>query len=157
MTTEKITRCIHCKTEYRYQSSGYGCNDELNDSKYCHNCKFVIITALTAVPAKFAERYVDIKTIPEFDGLSFKTILEWEKLNDDEQRASDKISFKRIFPGLINLQTRDRNSIREVRGRDKYYKYFFKVSTWDVCDEVEIEIAIEYDLINNSWTGRYWR
>ena len=63
--------CIHCKSKYDYQSSGDGCHEELNDSKYCPDCMEAIIKALKSIPVKFEEIYTDAS-----DEVSYKDIID---------------------------------------------------------------------------------
>lgn len=53
MTTNRLQRCGHCGVTYAYITSGHGCLESANDSRYCPDCAGVVLQALAKVPRKF--------------------------------------------------------------------------------------------------------
>jgi len=72
--THRKKICIHCKTKYYYQASGHGCDDELNDDKYCPECMGAIVDALKSIPVKFEEIDTDAS-----DEVTYKELLAIRK------------------------------------------------------------------------------
>lgn len=68
------------------------------------------------------------------------------------------LPFQRIFAGLFDTETGDSQNIREIKGREfPYSSYTFRVSTWKKSSEYEIGVKMEYDLVDDKWTGNLWR
>lgn len=144
-------RCIHCGINYTYQMSGYGCDNNFNDEQYCKECKETIINALKLIPRKYEPRYRDIKEVPLFDGITLDIVLKWEKIDINNPKI-----IRRVYAGLIDLETNSIQNIREVPGQGNFSKYKFLLSTWpekSIYKDYSIKIKMEYNLIKNEFTG----
>lgn len=150
-------RCDHCRAPYNYQSTGEGCHAPLNDNKYCADCMAQIIKTLDQIPKRFKAIYRPVECLEQFKTITLEQVLEWE----DRAKGRKDLNFirgQRIWMPLFDMKDPDNNNfIREIDGMDEYQGYKFKVDTWTRNREHSIEIAIEYDLINDTYTGEVWR
>jgi hypothetical protein len=152
MTTHEKSRCVHCGCKYYYQGSGYGCLEELNDPKYCRDCKKAIVDALENVPIRFEFRYVDIKTLgSEYQYITKEKILEWN--HACETGESGKRWCRRICMPLFDIEDPSNleNSIvitvpeGQFKGSDVEYHCWSKKPEWD-----NIRVKVEWDLIEDK-------
>lgn len=123
-------RCNHCHTVYRYVASGV--IKEYNDDKYCPACKAVIEEALKKVPLKYEFKWVETK----------ETTLE-ELLNTEKEQER---CVRRVWPGLVNLNTNDHQYIRAIFIGEKKYR----LSTWEKSPEYSIEKEVEVNTITGE-------
>jgi hypothetical protein len=159
MTTK---RCGQCGDEYTYQGSGYGCNRPENDATYCPSCKTVINEALAKIPRRFECRYRDVQEMDKFkDHVTLEMLIEWERA--DMERRKTELWGQRIWPALYNIETGDSQNTREIVGRPpalggvpNFNGIRFRLSTWKKNPEVTIEVPMEYDLLENKFTGHAW-
>lgn len=143
---ERYVRCINCGVEYLWQSSGPR-SPEFNDKEYCPGCKQKVVEALSSVPKKYECRHRDIKEIPQLSHLSLEEVMSWYDPNQ---------MIRRIWPGLYNLETGDRQTIEEILGKQEYSRWRFKVATWRDSREYSIEVPWEYDVVSKQFTNRWW-
>ncbi len=155
MTTERIQRCIHCRVEYTYQGSGWG-DPQYNDAKYCGGCKEVISKALSQIPRRYECRYRNINELAFCKDITLEKVLQWEQEEVTQAWKEGRPLIKRIFFPLFDLENGDTFHSREVKGKSPFSFYRFKVSTWYKSPEYTIELPMEYDLVENKWTGAIW-
>ncbi len=155
---ESYKRCSHCGVEYLYQSSGPGCGDSLNSSKFCEGCQGAINAALAAIPRRFEERYLNVNESPRFPSPTLDQVLSWERENDRVTAESGAPLIRRIWPSLINLETGDTQFTRQVRGRDAPFTgILFRVTTWRSSPkDYSIETSMEWDAQKKCFTGHRW-
>lgn len=174
MTTRYIQRCVQCGSKYTYQGSGPGCDDQFNDGKWCPLCKAQVVEALQRTrPRQFECRYRNVGelgnwwTEVEFAELTFETLLTWERENYEEAKRLRSnnmgLYMQRIWPGRFNATFDRMQSIREVRGRGRFDRYNFRLTTWPARkvdnlpeEGVSIELPMEWDVIEGKWTGNLW-
>ena len=120
-------RCSHCQIIYHYQVSGYCCHEELNDDKYCPDCKKVIIEALKNVPVKIEmvwENYDEI------------TIDDVKRIHEERKKDFVHEIFMPLFdlndPSNINI-----TGIITLDGKIISYSY------WTKKDDYFIKVQME--------------
>ena len=153
MTTKFYHRCINCGVEYCYQASG-SYAPKFNHNSYCHTCFEACIEALQKIPRKFECRYQNVQNTKRFIDITLEQVLRWEKENDEKEGTN---LFRRIFPGLINIETGDYQNVREVKGREQFSGIPFQLSTWQDSHEYEIKVPMAYDLTCQCYTNELWR
>lgn len=157
MTSIRTKRCRHCASTYGYQQSGHGCGDALNDDRYCPTCKAAVNAALSALPVLFERRYVPVSEHPLYRDVTRADVERWEAEFEGHRWQTTAILGKRIWPGLMDLETGDAQSVREVRATSgEHLGTRFRVSSWRLRPDFLIEIAIEWDLIKQARVG-LWR
>lgn len=157
MTSFRIRRCDHCRSSYEYQQSGEGCQDPLNDGRYCRLCKAVVNEALSALPVRFECRYVPVSELPEFADVTRANIEEWEADFARLRRESKAIYGRREWPALMDLDGGDSQHVREVRATSGPHEGTrFRVSSWQKRPDYLIEVPMEWDLSRQVVVTR-WR
>jgi glutaredoxin len=78
-------RCDHCRTKYLYTSSGR-CDTKYNDSKYCPDCKKVVLDTLKTIPIKFEEVFVPTDEIT-YEDLIRQHDIEQKRLEKEDAKA----------------------------------------------------------------------
>lgn len=93
-------RCIHCRTVYAYQASGWCAIGQLNDPKYCRDCRGAILDALDNVPVKFEKVWV------ETDEKTFDELLALREVNlkSQAEQYPDRIFGERITASLYDMK-----------------------------------------------------
>jgi phage FluMu protein Com len=137
-------RCKHCNTVYSWQASGEGCFHELNDEKYCPDCKRVINEALKLVPKKFKKIWVETNEVT-YD------YLKAERAKQDEKNGG--LCMRRVYVSLFNIKngTREINDAFDVD--DKQYCVLYWSDTPDI---IKIQVLKEVDIETNEII-RYWK
>jgi len=157
MTSEAYHRCAQCGIEYVYQKSGHGCGRATNDATWCPDCKEAVNAALQARPRLFECRHRNIMELSErFPDLSVGTLLDWESQPAEPPPTLFGAPIRRVFAPLFNLETGDSQTIREIRGQGQYASVRFRLTTWRLCTEVIIEVPMEYNLVEQRFTGHEW-
>jgi len=133
MTTQRIYRCEHCLIDYIYYPSGcpYLCT-ELNDDRYCPDCKKVIETALNDVPRKVE------KFFKPYDKVTLDEVKEAIKKRDE-----DPPTWRRVAMPLYDMQNPSNRNITgfiTIDGQEILYSY------WTEKDDYRIEIEMERNL-----------
>lgn len=179
MTTHLNKRCGHCGLHYVFQGSGAGCGRPENDATYCPCCKVIRDEALHAafakVPRIFEGRWQDIKELGDrFKDVTLEKLQAWEAEDERIKQSSDSPwvrNVRRVFSPLFNVKTGDSTNTREVRGRSegnpafdpikmKYPEYVgvtFRLTTWRVSPEYDVQVEMEWNLREDRYTGRIWR
>ncbi len=154
VTSIRIRRCIHCRSRYGYQQSGEGCGDGINDARYCRTCKGAINGALTALPVLFECRYVPIAEHPPCADVTRAQIEEWEATFERERWQATALIAKRVWPGLMDLETGDAQNVREVRATSgEHLGTRFRVSSWRQRPDFLVEVPIEWDVAGQKSLG----
>lgn len=136
-----IYRCKHCKKEYVYCT--YGNGTEYGTEKgctreYCSECATSIVKALNNIPVKFCPRKQLITDSKEFERIN--TIF-------------DKCKIKYYNDTNIKIS----KMIHDVKYKLVEGCYIDKVEYHRCTNEnndVDIFVFMEYDLINNQFTGK---
>lgn len=152
-------RCNRCGDKYSFQESGRGCFYDINDKEFCPHCKQDILFLIESIPIKFEGRYRNIKEIERFNKLTSNIVLKWEKDRFEECKRENKLIFQKIITSEPNLEFGVYLFSREIVGQDEYKGYKFKLSTWPehlFFNEDIVEIKMEYDCINDKFTGEIW-
>jgi len=157
VTTQAKKRCTHCGAFYVYTGSGHGCLEPTNDPHWCSLCKRAVLDTLAQIPRHFECRYRNIAEMPErFPDVTLTQLLEWERAQL-APRNEGRIIGQRIWPALFNIKTGDSQTTREIRVSEGPYRGTnFRLSTWRTDPEVIIEVPMEYDLRQNTWTNAPW-
>lgn len=154
MTRDAFTRCTHCHDRYIYGVSGFHCNDH-RSKVYCKTCLEAVQGALAKVPKKFEPRWVSVTELPQFQNLTLEEVLGWEL--EDRRANEGKLQVQRIWPGMVNMETGDTFSLRQVKGRGRFSGVFFQVGTWSMTTErYTIKVEMEVDLQTGKLTGHHW-
>lgn len=155
MTSYQGKRCSHCRAGYAYQASGPGCGERSNDPRYCPQCKAVVLHALSALPVLFECRYFPVSEVPKYADVTRAQVEEWEEAFR-ERRKTQGFLAQRIWPALIDLETGDRQSIREVKATSGPHQGTpFRVSSWQRKPDYLIEIGLEWDIMQQK-AGDVW-
>jgi hypothetical protein len=133
-----LKKCQNCGRDYTFLASYSGWipdpdeYDTNSTNKYCGKCAPVIKKALLEIPVERECKYLNINEFKDtFSGITIERLQEWEKLNDDEiKNKNNGLLIKRVYPGLFNWKTEHYNSISDIRGRDEFEKYKFRLSLW---------------------------
>jgi copper chaperone CopZ len=147
MTSHRYKRCIHCKIIYLWQSSGYGCQDQLCDAYYCEDCKLAVTNALKNIPVLFKSVWVDT------DEISVKTLLDHREAIIEKDRSSGSVFAERVLAPLFDLEDPENNNANyEI----KYNGNTYAVETWSKKPyRNKVKILMEEDLITGL--RRPWR
>lgn len=150
--THQTNECIHCKTKYTYQSSGWGCNENYNHHEYCPDCWKVISKLLEARPKKFEYRQVGT------DEVTLTQLLRWEHKAHAKDKADNIFRLHRILPGLMCMETGDSQHNRVIQGQDKYEGIKFWLSEWKLSPEYTIRKELYWNLAKNEpENGEHYR
>lgn len=165
MTSYAEKRCIHCGVVYNCLRSGHGFPEYGNHSnaEYCLDCYKVIKEALKSVPVKFESKTVDVSEVPELSGITWETVLDWEKQNEAIPKDESKVYVRRVLMPLFDLEDPDnRHSSREVFKPDgvelpfpfQNQKVGFYLETWTKKPEWNsVRVPVEYDIDNKKIIG----
>jgi len=135
----QINQCIQCGTEYTYISSAYGGipDAELNDHKYCPDCKKIINDALKKVKKKFIDKWVDAS-----NEVTLSQLLSLEqhevKCNKD---MTNSFVFRKVYPGLYDLNG-DSTYSRDI----KLNNITYHLSTWEHNPEYTISKSVRWSV-----------
>jgi len=153
MTTHRQRRCCHCGTRYSWQGSGGGCQEPLNDARYCPDCKQAIITALSGIPLKFYKVWVDT------DEVTLDQLREWEgsarEENRQQYKSGDPIRYaiRSVYAPLFDLENPENthhNGVVSGKGEfaGKTYRYGFWTNKGERVkpEETKVEVAVERNL-----------
>jgi hypothetical protein len=166
MTTHIEKRCLHCQARYYYQSSGYGCNEDLNDCRYCPECMLVLSKALEGVPAKFEKVWAPISEVFGPDVfIDVDILLRWEREREKEIRDSGGLFITRVAFSLFDLSGKRTEHSGIVPGRGvKFQGYVFEYRYWTdneksknwfaKSDEIREDIKITVEMERNLATGK---
>lgn len=150
---ERYIRCKHCQVIYLWNS--YDRSSE-SSTDHCPQCKAAINAALQAIPHKFEPRDRPTSDLPQFSDVTWENIIAWEE--DLRLQRQTRLVAQRVGVGLFNLETGDHMSVRWVYATSGLHQgVSFKVSSWEIDPEKTIAIGMEYDLVNQSFTGEIWR
>lgn len=166
MTMHREKCCGHCGIRYYYQSSGHGCFDELNDDRYCPECKAVISAVLKKIPLKVEKVWVPVSEIFG-DDITLDLLLAWEREREEEMRNSDKICARRMTFPLFDMSGKRTEHSGIVFGRDdKFKSYTFEYRYWTdneesknwyhECDEIREDIKISVEMERDIATGKLY-
>ena len=135
MTTEATYRCRHCLARYTYYPSGcpYFCT-ELNDDRYCPECKTVIRNALKDVPQRI-ERFGK-----PYDGITL------DELKERVAKQNRESMWVKVAAPSFDMKDPDnRNSsgwlMLDEDGLEVFYSYWSKKGDHRI--EVEMERNVE--------------
>jgi rubredoxin len=139
-----MKRCRHCNTVYAWQASGNGCFHELNDERYCPDCKNVISEALNLVPKKFKKIWVETNEVT-YD------YLKAERVKQDEKNGG--LCIRRVYASLYNVEkgTHEVNDAFDVDDKQYCVQYWS-----DTPDAIKIQVLKELNVETNEITG-YWK
>jgi hypothetical protein len=150
MTRHYFQRCEHCSDVYNYQGSGPGCNTQLNDSRHCPVCKAAVIEALSGIPAKRKQ----VWEVPE--DVTFEMVKAWDEAHEAEMKAKGALRIRRLWPGLVNMQTGATQRIYGVSGRGEYAGRYFRYWQWsDDSEPPKVEEQLE--LVIATGETRPWK
>jgi hypothetical protein len=141
--------------------SGADCNRSENDGRYCPSCKGVhdetLRRAFTGVQRQYEARTRNVKDVPKYRDVDLQTVLRWEQDMVKAAEREQRPFIQRIGSSLYNLETGDSMTSREVVAQDGPYKgRRFMLNLWKETREHEINVQMEYDLVNNEFTGGDW-
>lgn len=162
MTRIVCKRCTKCGVSYSFQASGHGAH-EFNDEKWCHDCAAVVYEALKTRPRLFECRYRDVKELNEYYQIPLETLLAWEQDNIDRKKKAGGFeslfaTMHRVWPALVNTETGECQSCREIWGQGKHSQIGFRLTQWmSKPEEYKIEVPMEWDVLRKQWTGDEWR
>lgn len=134
MTTHRSVRCSHCKIIYNYQPSGEGCDRETNDSVYCPDCMRVIIDALSKVPEKVEEFWVDCKDV------------SLDEIKEQLEIIREKGYWQEMCMPLFDLNNHNNHNIS---GIVRLKGHVIRYSYWTQGEDVSIETK----MARNKITG----
>jgi len=152
-----IQYCKNCGAEYKWQASGsnWEVDRTYNDHEYCPECKKAIIEALVKIPKKSELKWILT------DLIDFDTLLEWEKLENQEvqERYEEKLKteeivlppMKRVFASLWDTETNQHSRSFMVKGREEHKNKVFMGFYWpkDEDKEKKITVFIRQDMKGN--------
>jgi len=131
MVTHAYVRCQHCQVGYSYQSSGEGCHKDTNDSRYCPDCKQVVLNALATVPKRVEKFWIN------YDGMTL----------DDVKRELETIEkegrWKRVAVPCFDMNDCDNHNITGylfIDGKTIFYSF------WTKKNDTRIELKMERNL-----------
>lgn len=101
--THSEKRCRKCKTRYMYQGSGHGCDDPLNDDRYCPECMVLINEALKDVTEKFRPKFLPV--LPDTLRKPI-TIEDFNRAHDELRRTALLMTYPCLF-GLPDIRAED--------------------------------------------------
>jgi len=156
MTTERYHRCSHCGVEYIYQGSGAN-PPKFNHATWCPGCYEAALEGMRAIPRRYECRYRPTREIPRLESVTLETLLDWEARNRTDRAARGELPITRIFTPLIDVESGDAQNVREIRGRDEFSVWRFRLATWRQKPEHKIDVPMEYDLEKKCFTGQSWR
>ena len=134
----KTCRCVKCKTKYNYQVSGCGCNNELNDDRYCPDCMKLINKALKNVKVQYHDEY-----LPIFDEYPKKiSVEEFDQHFEDTKKGQYNLV---LYPVLFGF---DGNAYDVRIGSTNYRKYVGK--------DGEVLITVQYEVNNKNEVTGLW-
>jgi hypothetical protein len=139
--TERSVRCIHCSTRYLYQTSGHGCNSDLNNSRYCPECMIVIGKALQSVSVKFYAEWLPI--LPNVPPNPIT--LEQFKIALAEKEAKEIIHSVPFLIGTLGVTARD----LEVDGIN--YRRLIDTTTKEELLLVQYEVNEAREATGHVW------
>lgn len=132
--------CKHCGCTYKYQASGEGCLDELNDNEYCPICKKAIIDALNNIPIKFVEKWKLVDDI-NYEDLE---ILKKEYNNNNNNFKLTK---------LVSLNNINNNQVEQFFKNSKFYQVEWNTNNPSLK---EIYCMYSYNIIEKCFTNKEW-
>lgn len=154
MTMERYHRCQHCQSEYLCLTSGErGYHTNHKNTRYCEGCAAVIRVALSAVPVKF-ERIWEIT-----NDVTLGQLLEWERLNSEEQVIRDGFGIKRVSSPLFRMNGPNITATQKtgyVKGRNEFARRYFHYRYWE-NEENKAEITEELELNIETGQKEPWR
>lgn len=138
-----LIRCAHCQKLYTYCTYGNGPEygtDEGCSRTYCAECQKAIDAALDAIPVKFRPVQVEIhddSVLVELDRIKKK----FSELDDG------------MFPQAMQMVCDEYSNIDKFTydGSVYYVKYNDKSP-----DDRHLFVEMEYDILNEKVTDRYW-
>ena len=140
--THTHKRCKHCQTQYTWQGSGNGCFHELNDDRYCPDCKQVIVEALKSVSKKYKKQFVETNEVT----------YEYLKAERAKQDAKSGLCCRRVYASLSGFDgTREINDAYDVGGKQYLVQYWN-----DKPEEFKIKVLMEIN-IETGETGKFWK
>ena len=147
MTSHAYKRCAHCRMVYCFQSSGWGCNENYNDGKYCPQCAETIAIALSRIPVRFEQAWVETEEIDA------ETLVAAEKALDRAAVVDGKLRFTRAAAPLFDMRDPSNlNSCFFIRYEGKEYR----VETWSKTPESNtVKVAMEKNLRTGEM--KLWR
>lgn len=131
MTTHALHRCLHCRTPYYYQPSGYGCSRPENHGTYCPECAVVYLEAVRRafadVPRKFESRWVETQDV------TVQTVEGWKTARIARAEAAGTLCIHRVVAPLFDLNDPSNSNVKgqergvgEFKGRTFRYEYWTK-------------------------------
>jgi hypothetical protein len=143
MTTQYISRCVHCGAVYTYQASGHGA-PEYNHGDYCPGCWKAVCDALATIP-----KAVEVIWVPTaaYTAQQLKTIEDtnWEKQNEEAKAAAEKngqfyLPCRRVYAPLFDLNDPDNiNHTGETSIAGVTYKWSFWTKRGDATVSTKME------------------
>jgi hypothetical protein len=160
MTMHREKRCWHCQVRYYYQSSGYGCNEDFNDDKYCPECMEVISKALKTIPKKVEKVWVPVSEVFG-DKITLDILLQWKRERKEEARVKGNIYAERLAFPLFDLTGKRTEHSGVVFGRGEEFKgYTFEYRYWTksrdfytTCDDTKEDIKISVEMERELASG----
>lgn len=151
--THQLKRCKHCLTVYSYQGSGEGCFHKDNNHTYCPDCMSAINETLSKIKPKFEDTWMVTEEV------SVDRLKQWEsdRINEHQMKMESGEVFlplaKRIFVGLSNMKTGERDIINHVMGRDEFVGREFIYKYWSSApDLVSVTTRVEKNLVTGETT-----
>lgn len=142
MTTHKRKNCIHCKIPYSYQASGFGCDENYNDERYCPDCQKAIVECLSKIEVRCEKRWIKSNDYTKEQILEHKNFLDRNYPNRP----------RRVLVGLFDLEDSENKNIDCIVRMPNGYDY--NLSYWTKTKELSITKEVNWDIKNNKeWDG----
>ena len=141
MTTHREKRCHHCGVRYNYQSSGNGCQNKVNNDRYCRRCQGEILVTLRKLP---------IRVKKEWDAVEEPTAemcVAWEKAWEAEWDHPMLPYCRCISVTLYDMNDpSNRNYVGFVKGRGEFEGKEYRYSTWTKKPENNtVKVSMEHN------------
>ena len=143
-------RCHHCGQRYRYTASGPGCQNKVNNDRYCRGCQGEILVTLRKIPIRVKRIWVPV------EDPTVEKCLAWEKEWDAEANYTSRtMSLENI---LYDMNDPDNhNYIGLVQGRGEFEGQLFRFDTWSKKPgKNTVRVAMEWNMTTGDKTV-FWR
>lgn len=156
MTTHREKRCRHCGQRYSFTASGPGCDNRVNNDRYCRSCQGEILVTLRKLPIRVKLEWVEVEQP------TVEMCEAWEKEWAEEHAAHDPPHFlpygRRILPCLFDMNDMGNvNYVGIVQGRGEFKGRQFRYSTWTKKPENNtVKVAMEWNMETGDKTA-FWR
>lgn len=98
MTSHRQSRCRTCSVVYTYQSSGHGCQEDLNSHEWCPDCCRIYLDAFKDVPARVKKVW-----LPTTD-FTCQELHDRQEANAAEAKAEGRLMVRRIMAPLFDMK-----------------------------------------------------